>query len=223
VLGGVGALVLVCGGCGVSLPFVVAAFWSAPAPSAASIAPPPGQPELDDEPPGPPPFAVDPKLKGAEGVVYLTDLQEYAVRMGPWNFGKGGRLGNPENSPISVADRPSPHGLGMHPPGPPHCARVCYALGGRAAIFKTAVGYNDYKPNPACGPARFEVVGDGRLLWRSQTVKERNVLQQAELDVSGVQVLEVRVCGEGYMFGSHAVWFEPRLYTDRAAAGRDDR
>ena len=41
------------------------------------------------------------------------------------------------------------------------------------------------------------------------------------VDVSKVEVLELRVRGEGGTWGSHAVWVEPRLFTDRAAAERE--
>jgi hypothetical protein len=249
VLGGVAVLVilLVAGGVVATL-FLFTL--SAPAPStAAAPAPaatfqppgspvkgdPPGPPDLHppapapaDEPPPPTdpvnaPFDVDPRLERAPAaMVYLTDMQEFDWKKGPWNFGKNGSLGDPEKSRVRVNGRESPHGLGMHPPSKPDHCRVRYALGGKAVVFKAAVGFNDLNNGRPPGPVRFVVFGDGKFLWQSSIMQARNTLEDAVVDVSGVKVLELQVRGEGFNFGSHAVWVEPRVYTDRAAAARDD-
>jgi hypothetical protein len=89
-----------------------------------------------------PPFAADPKLVESGGTVYLSELHEFDVQRGPWPLGKG-NMGDPEMHAVVVGGRRSPHGLGLHPPDVPAVARVRYALGKRARVFKTAVALND--------------------------------------------------------------------------------
>ena len=46
---------------------------------------------------------------------FLSEMQEFDVRMGPWGFGKGSKKAT-EKLPIVVQGVTSVHGLGMHPP-----------------------------------------------------------------------------------------------------------
>jgi hypothetical protein len=176
-------------------------------------APEPEEPPWDPRPP----FRVDPQLLRGERTVYLSAMQEFDVQPGPWPFGKNGDLGDPEKHTITVKDKPSPHGLGLHPPPGPGNAHVRYALGRAAAVFKATAAFND-SAEEGLGPVRFLVIGDGRERWRSQVLSRKDQTQECVLDVSDVAVLELRVRGEDGTWGSHAVWVEPRLFTDRAAA-----
>jgi hypothetical protein len=141
--------------------------------------------------------------------VYLSDLEETAVRAGPWPFSNNGVIG-PDRHPIKVNGVPSPKGLGLHPPDSPGDAAVSYRLGRQAAVFKAAVALND-----TCAftfsQAVFEVSGDGKRLWQSAPVGKDTPAQECRVDVSGVDVLELRVASQGSHFGLHAVWVEPRL------------
>src|SRR5262249_34666232 len=56
-----------------------------------------------------------PKAEIESQPVYLVDMDEFEVKLGPWKLGKG-TLGNPESSRIVINGIPSPKGLGMHPP-----------------------------------------------------------------------------------------------------------
>jgi predicted Zn finger-like uncharacterized protein len=227
------AVVLVCG-----CPALIVArfFWPvsdepgpyAPEPTPAAASGQPAQPVAPGQPAPPagpgqvwdpkPPFAVDPKLLGAGPVVYLTDLQEFDVKNGPWQFGKHGSLGDPNNGVISVHGKESPHGLGMHPPNGPDFGRVRYALGGKAEVFKASVAYNDYRADLPAGPTHFSVLGDGKELWKSGAIQNRNAVEDAVVDVSGAKVLELRVQADGSNWNCHAVWLEPRLYKSKADA-----
>jgi hypothetical protein len=89
--------------------------------------------------------------------------------------------------------------------------RVCYALGRRAASFQAAVAISeDERSRP--NPTRFLVLGDGKVLWRSDSIRDLGVTQEVSLDVGEVQVLELRVYVEtGICYGSHAVWIDPSV------------
>jgi hypothetical protein len=54
------------------------------------------------------------------------------------------------------------------------------------------------------------VFGDGKLLWRSQGIKDRGVIEPFKVDVRGLAVLELRVYVDpaGYP-PSQAVWLDP--------------
>jgi hypothetical protein len=184
----------------------------APAPAPASPAP---EGAWDVHPP----FAADPKLVEPGGTVYLSDLSEFDVQRGPWPLGKG-NMGDPEMHAVVVGGHRSPHGLGLHPPDTPAVARVRYALGKRARVFKTAVALNDTAPATG-GGVRFVVIGDGKELWQSGVVRQPGRTESCAVDVSTVEVLELRVRAEGSHFGGHAVWVEPRLFRDQKAADEE--
>jgi hypothetical protein len=137
----------------------------------------------------------------------LADLPEFGVKAGPWPFAKNGTVG--DGRPIRVNGVASPKGLGMHPPEAGYSA-VKYRLGGQAAVFKAAVALND-TANDMRGTAVFEVLGDGRRLWQSVAVDRPGRPQECSIDVTGVDVLELRVHAPGSYWGLHAVWVEPRL------------
>jgi hypothetical protein len=166
------------------------------------------------------PFAIDPKLLEAPGLVFLSDMQEFDVQPGPWPLGKSGQLGDPDHKAVVVLRRWSPHGLGLHPPDNPGHAHVRYALGKKAQVFKATVALNDSIP-PNGGAVRFFVIGDGKELWRSDVVRPHGPGAHCTVDVASVDVLELRTRAEGSHFGVHAVWLEPRLFKDRAEAERE--
>jgi hypothetical protein len=147
-------------------------------------------------------FAAGPRL-------YLSDVDPFEVHPGPWPVSPGGVIG-PDNNPITVAGVRSPKGLGMHPPDGPGAASARYRLGKKAAVFKAAVALND-TAQIVVSRAVFEVYGDGKLLWQSAAVGKGTPPQECRVDVSGVDVLELRVTSEGSHIGLHAVWVEPRL------------
>ncbi|MBX9625744.1 MAG: NPCBM/NEW2 domain-containing protein, partial [Gemmataceae bacterium] len=169
-------------------------------PAAADPAKPAARPPL-------PPAVVpeDPE----PGAVYLSDLPEAGVVKGTWPLGKEGDTGEPLVGPIRVAGRFSPRGLGLHPPPAPGYAAVSYKLGKAAVRLKAGVALNDTAFALLTGPV-FEVWGDGKRLWQSPPVEERGKPVPCRVDLTGVDVLELRVT-TGRHFGVHAVWLDPRL------------
>jgi hypothetical protein len=162
------------------------------------------------------PFASDPALAAAGARVFLSDMSEYGWKRGPdnWSFGKNGSVGNGANpaARIRVNGVDYPRGLGMHPPVNTF-TRVCYALGKRAKSLKGAVGIaEDEAVTPS--PTRFALLGDGKLLWRSDAVRAQKVKEDFQVDVSDVEVLELRTYVEkGNNFGAHAAWLDPFVLT----------
>jgi hypothetical protein len=188
-------------------------------PPLPAAAPPDWEPEEQPWDPRPP-FRIDPQLEGPGPKVYLSAMKEFDVQPGPWPLGKNGQMGDPEGHAITVKGKASPNGLGLHPPSKPDHAHVRYALGRKAAVFRATAAFND-TAEEGLGPVRFLVLGDGKELWRSPILAGKAQTAECVIDVSKVEVLELRVRGEGGTWGSHAVWVEPRLFTDRAAAERE--
>jgi hypothetical protein len=149
------------------------------------------------------------RLFNRSQVEYLADLQEFDVKSGEWPFTKDGTTGNKD--PIKVHRNLSPKGLGMHPPANPAVASVKYHLGKQAAVFKTVVAIND-TATFCWTPAIFSVWGDGKELFSSKNIAHNHFrTEECTVDVSGVDVLELRVRTIGLNTGVHAVWVEPRV------------
>jgi hypothetical protein len=162
------------------------------------------------------PFASDPALAVTGANVFLSDMSEYGWKPGPdnWSFGKNGSVGNGfhPDARIRVNGVNYPKGLGMHPPARTF-TRVCYALGKRAKSLQGAVGIAEDEPITP-GPTRFVVLGDGKLRWRSDSIRAQKVKQDFQVDVSDIEVLELRTYVEqGSNNGAHAAWLDPFVMT----------
>jgi hypothetical protein len=155
----------------------------------------------------------DPKLVAGE-IVYLSDMQEFGWKQGPfgWKFGKNGKNETiwAPNSKILVDGKTFKYGLSMIPPDQGY-TRICYALGKKAERFEGAVALSEdesHKPPPT----RFVVLGDGKILWRSGSLSAHRETEKFSIDVEGVGILELRVYVEnGFCFGSHGAWLDPAV------------
>jgi WD40 repeat protein len=157
--------------------------------------------------------AKEPVKVADEATKHLCDMQEFEVVSEPaYGFNKR-RFADKQ---IMIGDFQSPHGLGMHPPADGF-SRVKYKLAKQWNTFKAAVGLNYTAPRKPASPLTFEVKGDGKTLWRSEPVQEVGVKQEAQVDIRGVEVLELRVTCPGSHEHAHAVWLEP-LVTKEAQA-----
>jgi hypothetical protein len=59
-------------------------------------------------------------------------------------------------------------------------------------------------------PGRFEVLGDNRSLWKSESIGKNGVIEKFDLDVKGVKVIQLHVFVEGFTnTGFRAVWLDP--------------
>jgi alpha-galactosidase len=104
--------------------------------------------------------------------------------------------------PISVGGRKFDHGFGTHAPG-----ALYVDLRGGCARFTAFVGVDDdVKGNPAAS-VTFQVVGDGRSLFRSGVMKAGQPAAKVDLDVKGMRTLALVVgaAGDGISF-DNADW-----------------
>ncbi|MEU5464856.1 NPCBM/NEW2 domain-containing protein [Streptomyces althioticus] len=96
-------------------------------------------------------------------------------------------------SPISMLGQVHPTGLGVASP-----STVRYYLGDRCTRLRTTVGIDDAVRNvgPEGGTSTFQVLGDGRVLFDSGVVT-RDAVREADVDVTGVRVLDLVVGDAG--------------------------
>jgi hypothetical protein len=60
-------------------------------------------------------------------------------------------------------------------------------------------------------PLTFQVIGDGRTLWESDRVLEYDKPQSFDINVSGVDILHLKVICPGWCSYARAVWLDPFL------------
>jgi hypothetical protein len=167
------------------------------------------------------PAEVAPQLLIAGTRVYLSDLPDFGWKGADgWTLGRGGNLGNlaQPKAVIVIQSRTPAKGLSMQPPSVGY-ASVSYYLGRRAQTLdaKVCLIATDKQTKP--DPTRFEVFGDGQLLWRSRVIASLGEIAGfSDKDVSQVNVLELRTrveSGDGQ--GAHAVWLNPFVDVRREA------
>jgi S1-C subfamily serine protease len=186
---------------------------------------PPNDPAAPVNPAKDPP--AEPKkstpLDPSDGFVFCSELKTEKVKNGAWPVTKGGRMGNkaiemqPENAPIVVKGERCPEGIAMHPPAFDNDASVEFRLGGKAKRFLSRVALNDTAARPQ-GRGVFSVYGDGRELWKSGEIGRTGQVETCDIDVTGVEVLELRTTKLGSPQFMHMVWLDPRVRTDKGAA-----
>ena len=155
--------------------------------------------------------------------VYLAELIPVASKPGPWPLAVGMNGSTEQNLPIKVSGQEYPKGLGLHANNPP--ATATYQLSRTASVFRTKVAFGDCNGGSVTGPTHFEVYGDGKQLWKSKAITTRGQTDDCLVDVSGVDLLELRVGHTTSGYGAHAVWLDPILIgpdidTIRRAAGK---
>src|SRR5262249_12805364 len=135
-------------------------------------------------------------------------LPTFDPRPGPWPIVVNGLVGQGGKTIVVNGDS-SPKGIGMHPPDSAD-AVVKFRLYGEAARFKAKAAINDTAGRIASS-AIFEVLGNGNPLWTSGPLDRAGRSRDCSIDVTGVDVLELRVRATGPSQELHAVWMEPRV------------
>jgi hypothetical protein len=112
--------------------------------------------------------------------------------------------------PFKRDGRFAPHSIQTHPASRA-AAEVHYQLGGKWSAFRTSVGVPKIEDDaePPSSALTFEILGDGKSLWKSEPVTKLDTLQACELSVAKVKVLTLRVHCPGENRYARAVWFEP--------------
>jgi hypothetical protein len=112
--------------------------------------------------------------------------------------------------PMSLKGVRSPYALFMHAivNDSPHAA---FDLGKRYRRFRGAAAINDSAAGHFVGELTFRIAADGRELWKSRPLKVAGLSQPFDLDVVGVDKLELFVdCAGTNGASAHSVWIEPR-------------
>ena len=140
-------------------------------------------------------------------VVYLDDLQEVE-----WSGHKALGKHNLEYNGWKYTWRGQEpvHALSTHPRSN-ETAKARYRIDARYGTFSAAVGLADAVKDSAQSPLVFRVLGDGRELWKSPSIK--NVADSASFSISvaGMRELQLEVNCPGDNFNAHAIWHNPRL------------
>lgn len=160
------------------------------------------------------------KLPGNQRFRYLSDLKEFEVKVADNRFGKKGNLGfgAGDSFEIRVEKKASPNGISMSPEANGQSS-VKYRLALMGKTFFAKVALNDSAGAPGKPPGEgaiptglvFVVLGDGKVLWKSKPVDTAKMVQDCKADLSGVNVLEIRVECPGTNVNAQPVWLEPRV------------
>jgi hypothetical protein len=139
-------------------------------------------------------------------VAYLSDLDPERHRQ---DWGDLGRDTSVQGNPLRVGGEEFERGLGTHAE-----SRIAYRLFGMFSRFEALVGLDDEAEAPPQNTVVFQVWGDDVLLWESEPLQSQQAPVPVALDVSGVELLELRVLapGEGIEY-THADWPEARVLT----------
>jgi len=140
---------------------------------------------------------------------YLSDWEPAFMRETWRNLWRSlGRDRSADGKPLTVAGKTYAKGLGSHTEWDVH-----YDIGGAFARFTAQVGVDDEvlgSPRPV--GVLFEVVGDGKTLWKSEPVRSGQAPVAVEVDVTGVRDLELRTLnGPDHQGLGHGDWLEARV------------
>lgn len=105
---------------------------------------------------------------------------------------------------------PRPWGLWVHPSAN-QPTLAAFSLAKKHHRFAGAAAINDTAQQGAQTPLTFRIVGDGRAIWTSQPLQQTSSAEPFDIDVSGVERLELIVDCPGDNAFCHAVWIDPIL------------
>ncbi|HTN73982.1 MAG TPA: NPCBM/NEW2 domain-containing protein [Pirellulaceae bacterium] len=103
------------------------------------------------------------------------------------------------------------HGLYTHPPGPKKPGRVLFSLKNQYRRLTGGAGQSDGLPPRSFSPLTFRILGDGRELWSSPPLTQHGDWSGFDLDVAGVDQLELRVDCPGDHSFAWGAWLDPVL------------
>jgi len=104
---------------------------------------------------------------------------------------------------LTVAGVKYNEGFGTHA-----YSQISFQLNGKFQSFHTKVGLDDEEQGG--DGVQFRVVGDGKILWQSRQIKASQ-LETAQIDVRGIQTLELIADSLSEKNFDHADWLEPFL------------
>lgn len=90
-------------------------------------------------------------------------------------------------------------------------SNLVFDINRKFSSFSTDIGVDTEAPTPAT--VVFQVWGDNKLLYESQTLRRFDFPQHIKVDITGVKLLELKVNDAGDGINSdHADWLNPTLY-----------
>lgn len=140
-------------------------------------------------------------------IVRLADLKPTAVEETPyfdrhWNYQVNKSL---MGDPLRIGTTTYSHGLAMH-----SRSVLTYHLAGQYSRLGSKLGLHEDTGD--LGNATVRVLGDGRVLFEKLKLTDTGQPEQLDLDLSGVQELQLEVdFGENFDIGDHVIWCEPVL------------
>jgi hypothetical protein len=143
---------------------------------------------------------------------YLSDLCEIGTSTNGWgpiekDLSNGEQQAG-DGSALTIADVAYAKGLGVHA-----ASSVGYAIGGLCTTLYADLGVDDEVGT--AGSVVFEVYGDGSLLYQSGAITGSAGATAIQIDVSGVQELQLVVTDGGDGNGTdHADWADLRASCD---------
>lgn len=148
--------------------------------------------------------------EGSEQAAFLADIKESRVSGAKFGFSKDGTyMGKPftcmnEKWPkaiAAIADGSAPAAVEYQLP-----ASVS-RIQGRVGVFSPSDAKPDQQPG---GPLVFEVVADGRVVWRSPPMTKRDTAQPFRADLRGATNIELRTqTKSGYC--AWGAWLDPQV------------
>jgi hypothetical protein len=144
--------------------------------------------------------------------IYLVTLKHFDLKVDyPTSFSNNG-TDPPSGFKLKKDGEEIPHSIFLSPP-PNGSSEVSYPLAGKKVAFRTTVGVTrigDDAGQPGTA-LTFEVLGDGKSLWKSKPVTKLDMYETCELKIEKVKKLTLRVSCPGPNTFARAMWYEPIL------------
>lgn len=143
---------------------------------------------------------------------WLSTLKPFNIRVENRWFTSNGKAPFDEMLPLRMKGEVAPHSLFIVPISLSHC-EVSYVLAGKYTRLIADIGVpklEDFSENPASGLV-FEVMGDGKSLWKSKPVTKLDEYQHLDVKLDKVNTLKLRVNCPGANAWARSVWFEPMV------------
>jgi alpha-galactosidase len=144
------------------------------------------------------------KVKSGAAWLWLDELDVSQTDCG-WQAAQKNK--SVERNPLKISGQVYERGIGTHAD-----ARMDIKLSGEGLRFEASVGVDDEILSSGKGSVQFQVLGDGKVLWQSATIKPGQKALGADVDIRGIKMLTLVVNngGDGIDY-DHADWAMARI------------
>ena len=133
----------------------------------------------------------------------------FVSKLKPLNIKVEDRKFDQDASKFKLDGEAIPHSIFMHAESSGE-GSVSYTLPAKVVAFRVSIGipHHENPQRDPASPVTFEVLGDGKSLWKSEPVTKLDTFQTCTVNVDKVKTLTLRVrCQDHHWV--HAVWFGP--------------